>query len=102
LLQEETNSTAPSTTANTQGRNTSYDSSALNTTLEKTSGNWKKVYYTRQKYNKQPDAQQPQPILTIVNNFSLPDNLQEESEAFHYTGFVVKRATVKNKNKCTS
>jgi hypothetical protein len=78
LLQEETNCTASSTTVNTQGRNTSYDSSALNSDLEKnTSGNGKKVYYTRQKYDKQPNAQQPQPIPTIMNHFLLLDNLQE-------------------------
>jgi hypothetical protein len=59
LLQEETNSTAPSTTANTQGRNATYDLSALNSDLEKNmSGNWRKVNYTRRKYNKQPDTQQ--------------------------------------------
>ena len=51
LLQEGTNCTALSTTVNTQGRNTSYDSSALNSDLEKnTSGNGRKVCYTRQKY----------------------------------------------------
>jgi len=43
LLQEETNSTALSTTANTPGRNASCGSSALNSELEKnTSGNWRK------------------------------------------------------------
>jgi len=69
--------------------------STLNSILEKnTLGNWRKVYYTRQKYNKQPDAQQPQPISTILNCFSLPDILQEESEAYHYTGLVEKTATV--------
>jgi len=78
LLQEETNCTAPSTTVNTQGRNTSYDSSALNSDLEKNiSGNGRKVSYTGWKYNKQLDAQQPQPIPTIVNHFLLLDNLQE-------------------------
>ena len=35
LLQEETNFTASSTTVNTQGRNTTYVSSALNSDLEK-------------------------------------------------------------------
>jgi len=34
LLQEERNSTALSTTANTHGRNASYDSTALNSDLE--------------------------------------------------------------------
>jgi hypothetical protein len=99
LLQEATNSAALSTTANTQGRNASYDLSALNSDLEKNiSGNWRKVYYNRQKYNKQPDKQQ-QPVLTIVNRFSLPGNLQEESEAFQFPGLVEKTAPVKNKNK---
>jgi len=75
LLQEETNCTAPSTTVNTQ---TSYDSSALSSDLENnTSGSGRKVYYTRRKYNKQPDAQQPQPVPTVVNYFLLLDNLQE-------------------------
>ena len=51
LLQEETNSTASSTAANTQGRNAYYDSRALNSDLEKnTSGNWTKVNITRRKY----------------------------------------------------
>jgi hypothetical protein len=60
LLQEETNCAALSTTANTQGRNSSYSLSALNSDLEKnTSGNWRKFSCTRQKYNKQPVAQQP-------------------------------------------
>ena len=50
LLQEETNSTALSTISDTQDRNTSYDLSALNSILEKnTSGNWRKIYYTRWK-----------------------------------------------------
>jgi hypothetical protein len=70
--------------------------SALSNILEKnTPGNWRKLSYTRRKYNKQPDAEQPQPIPTILNCFSLPDILQEESEAFHYTGLVEKTATVK-------
>jgi hypothetical protein len=70
--------------------------SALNSILEKnTLGNWRKVYYTRRKYNKQPDAQQPQPLPTILNCFSLPDILQEDAEAFHYTGLVEKTATIK-------
>jgi len=44
LLQEETYSTALSTIADTQGQNTSYCLSALNSILEKnTSGNWRKV-----------------------------------------------------------
>jgi hypothetical protein len=77
--------------------------SVLNSDLEKnTSGSWRKVYCTRQKYNKQPDAQQPKPTTTIVNHCLLPDNLQEESEAFHFPGLVGKTATVKNKTKCTS
>jgi hypothetical protein len=89
LLQEETNSTAPSTTANTHGRNATYDSRARNSDLEKnTSGNWRKVSYTRRKYNKQPDARRRKPILTIVNRFMLPNNHQEESEAFHFRGLV--------------
>jgi hypothetical protein len=102
LLQEETNSTALSTTANTQGRNASYDSSALNSDLEKnTSGIWRKVNYTRRKYNKQqPDVQRRQPIPTIVNRFTLPDNHQEESEASPFPGLVEKTAIVKIKNKC--
>jgi len=53
LLQEGTYCTALSTTVNTQVRNTSYDSSALNSDLEKnTSWNGRKVCCTRQKYNK--------------------------------------------------
>ena len=61
FLQEETNSTAPSTTTNRQGRNASYDSCALKSDLEKnTPGNWRKVSYTKWTYNKQPDAQQQQ------------------------------------------
>jgi hypothetical protein len=73
LLQEKTNCTALSTTVNT-----SYDSTALNSDLEKNiSGNGRKVSYTGQKYNKQVDAQQPQLIPTIVNHFLLLDNLQE-------------------------
>jgi hypothetical protein len=88
LLQEESNSTAPNTTANTQGRNATYGLSALNSDLEKnTLGNWRKVNYTRRKYNKQPDAQQRQPIPTIVKCFTLPDNHQEESEASHFSKF---------------
>ena len=103
LLQEQTNSTAPSTTADTQGKNASYDSSALNSDLEKnTSGNWRKVNHTRQKYYKQPDAQHPQPIPTTVNRFALPDNHQEKSEASHSAGLVEKTATAKIKNKCIS
>jgi hypothetical protein len=70
-LLQVTNSTALSTTTNTQGRNVTYDSSALNSDLEKnTLGNWRKVNYTRRKYNKQPDAQRRQPIPTIVNCFT--------------------------------
>jgi hypothetical protein len=82
--------------------------SALNSVLEKnTSGNWRKVNYTRRKYNKQPDAQQQQqqqqqPIPTIVNHFTLPDNHQEESEASHFPGLFEETAAVKIKNKCTS
>jgi hypothetical protein len=65
LLQEKTNCSAPSTTVNTQGRNTSYDSSALNSDLENNiSGSGRKVFYTAWKYNKQLDAQQPQLIQT--------------------------------------
>jgi hypothetical protein len=37
-----------------------------------------------------------------MNNFSLLDNLQEESEAFKFHSFVEKTATVKNKNKFNS
>jgi hypothetical protein len=97
-----TSSTAPSTTENTQGRNTSYDSSALNSDFEKkTSDNWRKVNYTRWKYNKQPDAQR-QPIPTIVNCFTPPVNHQEESEASHFPRLVEKTGTVKIKNKCIS
>ena len=33
-------------------------------------------------------------------SFSLPDDLQEESEAFQFPGVVEKTATVKNKNCC--
>jgi len=103
LLQEETNSTAPSTTANTQGRNTIYDSSARNSDLEEnTSGNWGKVAYTRRKYNKQSDARRRQPIPTIVNCFTLPDSHREESEACHFTGLVEKIAAVQTNNKCIS
>jgi len=51
---------------NTQGRN-AYDSSALNSVLEtNTLGNWRKVNFIRGKYNKQPDAQQRQPLPTIT------------------------------------
>jgi hypothetical protein len=88
LVQEETNCAALSTTTNTQGRNSSYGLSALNSDLQKnTSGNWRIFSYTRRKYNKQPIAQQPQPILTIVNCFSLPDNLQEESRSPSFSRF---------------
>jgi hypothetical protein len=45
---------------------------------------------------KQPDAQQRQPLLTIVNRFTVPDN-QLESEASHFPGLVEKTATVKIK-----
>jgi hypothetical protein len=103
LLQEETDSPEPNTTANTQGRNAPYDSSALNSALEKnTSGNWRKVNYTRWKYNKQQDAQQRQPIPTIMNRFMLPGNHQEEPDASHFPCLVEKTATVKIKNKCVS
>ena len=102
LLQKQTDSTMPSTTANTQGRNTIDNSSDGKIDLEKnTSGNWKKVNHTRQKY-KQPDAQHPQPIPTTVNRFALPDNHQEKSEASHSAGLVEKTATAKIKNKCIS
>ena len=80
LLQEETKSTALSTTANTQSRNASYDSSALNSDLEKnTSGTWRKVNYTRRKYNKKSDAQQqqqqqqqqPKPTIVIISCYQI-------------------------------
>jgi len=88
LLQEETNCAALNTTANTQGRYSSYGLSALNSDLEKnTSGNWRKFSYTWQNYNKQPVAQQPQPIPTIVNRLSLPDILQEESRSLSFFRF---------------
>jgi len=94
LLQEQTNSPTPSTTANTQGRNPMYDLSALNGDLEKnTSGNWRKFIYTRRNHNKQPNAQQRQPIPTSVNRFTLPDNHQEGSEASYFSGLVEKTAT---------
>jgi hypothetical protein len=32
-----------------------------------------------------------------VNHYLLPDNLQEEPEAFHFPGLVEKTATMKNK-----
>jgi hypothetical protein len=79
LLQEETNSTTQSTTANAQCWNATYNSSARNSDLEmNTSRNRRKVTYTRRKYNKQPHAQQRQPIPTIVNRFTIPDNHHEE------------------------
>jgi len=62
---------------------------------------WRKVNYTRWKYNKQPDAHR-QPIPTIVNCFTPPVNHQEESEAFHFLRLAEKRANVKIKNKCIS
>jgi len=72
LLQEETNSTATSTTANTQDRNASYDSSALNSDLEKnTSGTWRKVNYQTEI---QPAARCTT-MTTIINN----------CESFHTT-----------------
>jgi len=75
LLQKETNSTTPSSTADTQVRNATYNSSARKIDLEKnTSGSWRKVAYTRWIYNRQPDAEQRQPIPTIVNHFTLPNN----------------------------
>ena len=37
-----------------------------------------------------------------MNRFSLPDNLQEESEAFQFPGLFEKTATMKNKSYCTS
>ena len=103
LLQKETNSTTPSSTADTQVRNATYTSNARKIDLEKnTSGNWRKVTYTRWIYNRQPDAEQRQPIPTIVNRFTLPSNHQKESEASHFTGFVEKTTTVKNKTRCIS
>jgi hypothetical protein len=90
-------------TVKAQGRNTSCDSSALNNELEKNSSrNWTKVYYNKEKYSKCPVAQQPQPILTIVNCFSLLDNLQQEPEDFRFQDLVENAATVKNKNKHAS
>jgi len=65
--------------------------SALNSDFEKTtSGNWRKVYYTRRKYNKQPDTKLPQSVLTIMNHFSLPNNPQEESETFNFQVWLGK------------
>jgi len=94
LQQEETNCAPLSTTANTQGRNSSYGLSALNCDLEKnTSGNWRKFSYTRRKYNKQPVAQQPQPIPTVMNRFLLPDNHQEESRSLSFSRFGLENSS---------
>jgi len=87
LLQKQTDSTMPSTTANTQGRNTIDNSSDGKIDLEKnTSGNWRDVAYNRRKCNKWPDAQRRQLIPTTMNRFTLPNYHQEESEASRFTG----------------
>jgi len=102
LLQEETKSTAPSTTANTQCRNATCDLSALNRDIEKNmSGTWKEVNCTRRKYNNQSDAQQRQPIPIIVNRFTLPDNHQEESEASRFQVWLRKQQLGKLKTNAS-
>jgi hypothetical protein len=102
LLRAETNSSALHSYANSQGGNASFVSSAINSDREKnTTDIWRIVSYTRRKYNKQP-VQQRQPIPTIVNRYTLPNNHHDDSEASQPTGIVGKRASVKIKSTCVS
>ena len=60
------------------------------------------IQFTRRKYNNQPEVQQRQPIPTIVNRYTLPNNHHEDSEASQPTGMVGKTASVKVETNCIS
>ena len=66
LLREETHSTMPSTSITSHGRRDSHVSGKLISDPERnTTGNWKKVNYTRREFNRQPKTQ---PATTYTNN----------------------------------